>query len=342
MAFSTSLAKAQIPIGCQLCETGTRINWRCIKCNYLICENCNKLHLKITKDHKIININEIEVTDFKVVKQYTVDTKNINVLHSPGDGSLWISDFHSKKLLHVNLFSDDINMISSYSLVAKAVITTSTSDSIFIIEPNTSTVKVINDSNLNFEHSKLDIRPLIANCVHSTRDGYFIVTGRDATKGIGVLVVMDQNGKNVVQYDTLRGKPIFTCPTLLKTSKDGNIFVLDEGRKTSVVVINTIGDISYYYGNHEINSVDKPFKPKNILVTPRDNVLVLDFNTDCLHILNNNGEFMSCYNLKDILSKKPYSLALSVSGTIYVGSVNRSNAPPDSKSVLYELEYFGV
>lgn len=61
MAFSKSLHKAQIPIGCQLCETDNKIEWRCIDCSLLICTTCKKVHLKLSKDHKIVDIKSIQL-----------------------------------------------------------------------------------------------------------------------------------------------------------------------------------------------------------------------------------------------------------------------------------------
>ncbi|CAC5418590.1 unnamed protein product [Mytilus coruscus] len=62
MALSKSIQKAQIPLPCELCETETKIQWKCIDCNLLLCDKCkNKVHSKIkkAKDHKIITIKEV-------------------------------------------------------------------------------------------------------------------------------------------------------------------------------------------------------------------------------------------------------------------------------------------
>ncbi|XP_071136935.1 tripartite motif-containing protein 42-like [Mytilus edulis] len=65
MAFSKSLTKGQIPVGCQLCEGGQKIEWKCTDCSLLICDRCKVgVHLRIAKDHRIVNIREIgEVED---------------------------------------------------------------------------------------------------------------------------------------------------------------------------------------------------------------------------------------------------------------------------------------
>lgn len=60
MAFSKSLPKGQIPVGCQLCKGFDKIVWKCIECNLLMCDGCKiGVHLRIAKDHKIVNIQKI-------------------------------------------------------------------------------------------------------------------------------------------------------------------------------------------------------------------------------------------------------------------------------------------
>lgn len=64
MAFASSIQKSQIPVGCQLCEGGNKINWKCIQCNLLLCDNCkDRVHIKIAKDHKILAIKDIGKQD---------------------------------------------------------------------------------------------------------------------------------------------------------------------------------------------------------------------------------------------------------------------------------------
>lgn len=60
MAFSKSLPKGQIPVGCQLCESRNKIEWKCTDCNLLMCDRCKeKVHLRIANDHSIVNIKDL-------------------------------------------------------------------------------------------------------------------------------------------------------------------------------------------------------------------------------------------------------------------------------------------
>ncbi|XP_063446558.1 uncharacterized protein LOC134726090 [Mytilus trossulus] len=61
MASKTSMQNAQIPLGCQLCENGTKIQWKCINCSLFLCSKCKENHLKIkdAKNHTIVDFKEV-------------------------------------------------------------------------------------------------------------------------------------------------------------------------------------------------------------------------------------------------------------------------------------------
>jgi hypothetical protein len=64
--MAESVVKAQDFICCQLCETEQKIKWKCIECELLMCDKCNKkIHPKFknAKDHRIIDIKDVGIQD---------------------------------------------------------------------------------------------------------------------------------------------------------------------------------------------------------------------------------------------------------------------------------------
>lgn len=57
-----SVRKAQVQKKCELCETDTKIQYRCVQCQKYMCEKCNKIHLNVqTSDkHEIINLRSYQ------------------------------------------------------------------------------------------------------------------------------------------------------------------------------------------------------------------------------------------------------------------------------------------
>ena len=55
-------SELQAPVSCKLCETETKINWKCYECDLLMSDRCKeKIHPNIrnARDHKVLNIREI-------------------------------------------------------------------------------------------------------------------------------------------------------------------------------------------------------------------------------------------------------------------------------------------
>ncbi len=118
MALSKSLAKGQIPISCQLCETNNKINWRCDDCKYLMCDPCKiTIHPKFAKDHHVVNIRNIgqKKIEFKVVKEYTTELRDITSIAVSPDGSIWIVDTTAGKIQNIKLKEEKVNVLSSFN-----------------------------------------------------------------------------------------------------------------------------------------------------------------------------------------------------------------------------------
>ena len=59
------------PVSCQLCEID-KIKWKCITCDYLMCERCCKGHKKIKSCH------EHTIVDFKDIELYQGQSENVS------------------------------------------------------------------------------------------------------------------------------------------------------------------------------------------------------------------------------------------------------------------------
>ncbi|XP_071131773.1 uncharacterized protein [Mytilus edulis] len=65
MALSKSVIKAQDIISCNLCESETKLKWKCLDCDLLMCNKCyDKIHPKFknAKDHTIVDIKQVGVS----------------------------------------------------------------------------------------------------------------------------------------------------------------------------------------------------------------------------------------------------------------------------------------
>ncbi|CAC5407882.1 unnamed protein product [Mytilus coruscus] len=61
MALSKTLQKGQTVLACQMCEEESKIKWKCLLCNFLMCDKCRKIHQKVksSEEHKIVDLKSI-------------------------------------------------------------------------------------------------------------------------------------------------------------------------------------------------------------------------------------------------------------------------------------------
>ena len=114
-------------------------------------------------------------------------------------------------------------------------------------------------------------------------------------------------------------------PRRIETTSNGNTFIADwrsTDSRGKVVMIKQCGDIRYCNGNSNKNSDEKSFHPVSVLVTPNDHVIIRNINTAYIIILTSGGDSVAYCNLTKIGVMRPYSMALSSKGTIYIGSVS--------------------
>lgn len=145
----------------------------------------------------------------------------------------------------------------------------------------------------------------------------------------------------VFEHDR-HNQPIFNYPNSITSTRIGNIFVGDycPGCSGREVVLSQGGDITNGYTGHPDINKDHPFKPIDIVSTPIDNVVVKSLNDPVLHIINNQGYPVTCYNTNNIGIFHPYSLASITSGQLCIGCL-RTKGITTKEATLYELNISG-
>ncbi|CAC5413566.1 unnamed protein product [Mytilus coruscus] len=370
MAFSKSLQKGQIPVGCELCDGRNKIEYKCLDCGVLMCSKCkDKVHsrFKSASEHKVKRIQELgqyeEVDTFnfsgnmdvqhnkielKVSKQFTTKLSNVHHIERCPDGTLWMYDCISEKIQHIKFDSGNIQIVLAMDIDIFGMVVMNACNNLLIVyvAGDKTALGIINSTTGQITDSNYDLKPNISlpECVHMTNDHRVIVgVGGEGTKT--AVIVMSQDGRHLATYEQdSKKEPLFTCPRVITSTKNGNISVVDEQDSDvyRVMVLGKEGDIKQVYNGHPtINKEEKLFLPNDMITTPADNIVIPDLLTSTLHILNCEGKFIGYYNLYDIRIIYPSSLALSTEGHMYIGCSNKQDSPATLKGKLYELEYSG-
>nr|XP_022346020.1 LOW QUALITY PROTEIN: uncharacterized protein LOC111138381 [Crassostrea virginica] len=93
------------------------------------------------------------------------------------------------------------------------------------------------------------------------------------------------------QYDN-EGKDLYNSNCydfFLEENRNGDICVSDT---TALVVIDKRGKFRFRYHGKVFDTFDKPFKPMGVTTDPRGNILLADLDNRCIHLLDQDGNFV--------------------------------------------------
>ncbi|VDH92176.1 Hypothetical predicted protein [Mytilus galloprovincialis] len=188
---------------------------------------------------------------------------------------------------------------------------------------------------------------LIFYGIHATNN-YEIIVGftNKGMNSTGILELTDidySKNKYVirrVECDKRSFKQLFTVPIKITTDTNGDIFVIDEeDNSRSVVSIGKWGQPKWtYIGHKSLNPVsaaalesedddeeeeerqeqEEDFYPNDIVTTSSGLVLVSEEETNAIHVLSNDGQFI-CNCLSDSEIIAPVSICFNNKGQLMIG-----------------------
>nr|XP_022307783.1 uncharacterized protein LOC111113784 [Crassostrea virginica] len=130
--------------------------------------------------------------------------------------------------------------------------------------------------------------------------------GKNIKKGIN----KDGQGNRILKDG---GNPLF-----MSENNNGDVCVSDCNAGT-VVVVDKTGRVRFRY-NGTPTRRKKSFAPRYIVTDALSQIIVADIYNNCLHILDQNGQFLRCGD--DCGLEKPYGLSVDSEGRLWVGLYN--------------------
>ncbi|XP_078330463.1 uncharacterized protein LOC144624503 [Crassostrea virginica] len=131
--------------------------------------------------------------------------------------------------------------------------------------------------------------------------------------------IIRYQGQNIKQeiYKDGQGSPIFKDggnPLYISENNNGDVCVSDRNADTVVVVDNT-GRVRFRYNGTPART-RKSFAPRYIVTDALSQIIVADIDNNCLHILDQNGQFLKCVD--DCGLEKPLGLSVDSEGRLWV------------------------
>ncbi|XP_078327847.1 uncharacterized protein LOC111115608 [Crassostrea virginica] len=160
-------------------------------------------------------------------------------------------------------------------------------------------------------------RPKRLSC---TRSGDILVHVYERTYFQSKNKIIRYQGQNIKQeiIKDGQGNPIFKdgfSSLLMSENNNGDVCVSDGNAKT-VVVVDKTGRVRFRYDGTPART-KKSFAPRDIVTDVLSQIIVTDIANNCLHILDQNGQFLNCVD--DCGLEKPLVLTVDSEGRLWVG-----------------------
>ena len=106
-------------------------------------------------------------------------------------------------------------------------------------------------------------------------------------------------------------------------SELNDVIVVDvcvsDANADTVIVVDKTGRVRFRYDGTPART-KKSFAPRYIVTDALSQIIVSDYNNNCLHILDQNGQFLRCVD--DCGLEEPVGLSVTSEGRLWVGSFN--------------------
>ncbi|XP_061186636.1 uncharacterized protein LOC133194746 [Saccostrea echinata] len=125
--------------------------------------------------------------------------------------------------------------------------------------------------------------------------------------------------KQEIEKDFNYENPLFKGgerPIYITENVNGDVCAADLNAKMLLVVDNKGKEKFRYNGTHARRS--KPFVPGQVVTDSSGHIIMTDQMNDCLHVLDQNGQFLKC--IDDCHLEQPTGLSIDEEGRLWVGS----------------------
>nr|XP_022312099.1 uncharacterized protein LOC111117325 isoform X2 [Crassostrea virginica] len=315
--MATSTSWAQDVIICDLCDKPTQ--QFCNSCQVNLCETCVKKHRDEFKSliHEIVPFLGELMDKVRVIATIPTNYTSLYGIACVGGAEAWIYG-NNKTITRIDIHGALKDTVTTTCQDGPSGISVTRGRELMYSDFISDTVNIVRDG--KSETLITTPRGWTPATLFCTRSGDILVhlfKRNGLQRKHKIIRCQRENIKQEICNDG-QGNPIYKdgpYSLFMSENNNGDVCVSDRNADT-VVVVDKTGRVRFRYDGTPARR-EKSFGPGGIVTDALSQIIVTDINNDCLHILDQNGQFLRCVN--DCGLGRPLGLSVDSEGRLWVG-----------------------